>query len=139
MIVLLKRATLHFMIRILIISLFLAVTLPSCEKDEDPTLFGSWQLENYTEKEYDNSVLINTVVEPGAGIAYEFRTDGQLIITTPGNPDITLIYTLPSPGVLEISGQTFEIRDLADHSMTLYDREDYGPGSYEEAYINLRR
>ncbi|HEX6192971.1 MAG TPA: hypothetical protein VFZ42_11440 [Chitinophagaceae bacterium] len=128
------------MIRTLIISL-LVLVIASCNKndDDEATILGHWLVENYTEKEYDNNMLINTVVEPGGGIAYEFRSNGELIITTPGEPAQSYFYTLPAENKIIISGQEFELRGLTTSAVALYARDDFGPGSYEEAIINLRR
>ena len=140
MIVLLKRRRSDFMIRTLIISLLVTV-MTACNKDKngEATILGKWWLENYTQKDYDNNVLINTVVEPGGGIAYEFFSNGELVITTPGEPAQTLSYFLSSANQISISGQQFEIKILSNSILSLYAREDYGVGRYKEALVNLER
>ena len=129
------------MIKVLMISLLAFTILAGCDKDDDPpaTLKGRWNLVNYTEKEYSNNLLINTVVEPGAGIRYDFQNNDRLIITEPGQPDNIVSYVILSSTEVEIGFQRFEIRDLTNSSVTLYDKMDYGGGDYEEAYINLSR
>lgn len=129
------------MIKVLMISLLAFTILAGCDKDDDPpaTLKGRWNLVNYTEKEYSNNLLINTVVEPGGGIRYDFQNNDRLIITEPGQPDNIVSYVILSSTEVEIGFQRFEIRDLTNSSVTLYDKMDYGGGDYEEAYINLSR
>lgn len=123
------------------ISLIAFTILASCDKDDDPpaTLKGRWNLVNYTEKEYSNNLLINTVVEPGGGIQYDFQNNDRLIITEPGQPDNIVSYVILSSTEVEIGFQRFEIRDLTNSSVTLYDKVDFGGGDYEEAYVNLSR
>lgn len=129
------------MIKVLMISLLAFTILAGCDKDDDPpaTLKGRWNLVNYTEKEYSNNLLINTVVEPGGGIQYDFQNNDRLIITEPGQPDNIVSYVILSSTEVEIGFQRFEIRDLTNSSVTLYDKVDFGGGDYEEAYVNLSR
>ena len=113
----------------------------SCEKDneQDPELKGRWNVENFIEKEYDNGILVNTVVEPGGGIVYDFRESGQLVISEPGQPDISWPYTIISADSVDIASQRLEIQNLTSSSVTLFARQPLGPTGHEEAYINLKR
>ena len=129
------------MIKLIMITILAFTILAACDKDDDPpaTLKRRCNLVNYTEKEYSNTLLINTVVEPGGGIQYDFQNNDRLIITEPGQPDNIVSYVILSSTEVEIGFQRFEIRDLTNSSVTLYDKVDFGGGDYEEAYVNLSR
>lgn len=118
--------------------LLLTATLVSCKKDKDPELTGKWNLENITIKEYMNNTLVNTDIEPGAGETIDFQENGTVVITEPGMSPYTTAYTISGSNVT-FDGETYEMRNLEDNTVTLYYKEDYGPGEYDEIFINLRR
>jgi hypothetical protein len=48
-------------------------------------------------------------------------------------------YKIQNEKTVEFDGMVFEIRNLTANSVTLYAREDYGPGNYEEVAFTLAR
>ena len=118
--------------------LLLTATLVSCKKDKDPELTGKWYLETFTVKEYMNNQLTSTDTEPGTGETLDFQENGTLVITEPGTSPYTTTYTI-NGNTVSWDGESLEIRNLEDETVTLFYREDYGPGEYDEIFINLKR
>jgi hypothetical protein len=129
----------HFNImkQALLLILFSA-TLFACKKDEDPTLEGKWTLDNITVKEYMNNTLVSTNTDPGTGETIEFTSTGNVIITEPGSSPFTTTYTISGDNVT-FDGDTYAIQNLGDNNVTLYYRDTYNPGEYDDIFINLKR
>jgi hypothetical protein len=125
---------------ILSLVIFFAFTACNKEKDDVPlSLKGIWTVENSTIKEYINNTLDNTHIEPGNGATMDFQNNGHVVITYPGNSVESLNYEIKPDSKVEIDGDIFEIRNLTASNVTLFFREDYAPGEYDEVYINLKR
>jgi hypothetical protein len=118
--------------------LMLTATFISCKKDEDPELTGKWNLDNIVIKEYVNNTLTNTDTQPGAGETIDFQANGNVVLTEPGMPSDTFTYTI-NGNTVTFDGDTYEIRNLEDNTVTLYYRQDWAVGEYDEVFINLRR
>ena len=125
--------------KLLTISLIGMFLFTACKKDPvRPSLTGKWNVENVITKEYQSSVLINTNTEPGDGYKYDFQTNGSLLISSFLNAT-TIPYTIMANSTVQIDGDIFEIRNLTGSQVTLFIRQDYNPGEYDELFINLKR
>ena len=123
-------------------SLLTLVLFTACKKDTQPaapSLKGKWTIENFVYKEYVGGALTDTYTEPGAGGTIDFQNNGNVVSTIPGNPVATTPYTIKPDSRVEIDGDIYEIRNLTATNVTLFIREDYAPGEYDESYINLNR
>jgi len=123
-------------------SLLTLVLFTACKKDPQPaapSLKGKWTIENFVYKEYVGGALTDTYTEPGAGGTIDFQNNGNVVSTIPGNPVATTPYTIKPDSRVEIDGDIYEIRNLTATNVTLFIREDYAPGEYDESYINLKR
>ena len=128
--------------KLLTASLLTLVLFTACKKDPQPaapSLKGKWTIENMLYKEYLGGSLDNTYTEPGAGGTIDFQNNGNVVSTIAGNPVQTSPYTIKPDSKVEIDGDIYEIRNLTATSVTLFIREDYAPGEYDESYINLKR
>lgn len=126
--------------QLLALSMIVMILLAACKKDKDEiSLKGKWNLENAIYKEYENGVLINTETEAGDGTTLDFQNNGNVVITSPGTPSESLSYTIKADSKVEIDGDTYEIRNLNASNVTLYIREDYAQGMYDEISLNLKR
>ena len=128
--------------KLLTASLLTLVLFTACKKDPQPavpSLKGKWTIENMLYKEYLGGSLDNTYTEPGAGGTIDFQNNGNVVSTIAGYPVQTSPYTIKPDSKVEIDGDIYEIRNLTATSVTLFIREDYAPGEYDEAYINLKR
>jgi hypothetical protein len=128
--------------KLLTASLLTLVLFTACKKDPQPaapSLKGKWTIENMLYKEYVGGSLDNTYTEPGAGGTIDFQNNGNVVSTIAGNPVQTSPYTIKPDSKVEIDGDIYEIRNLTSTSVTLFIREDYAPGEYDESYINLKR
>ncbi len=126
----------------LVLGLFLIILLAACKKDKDEnevSLNGKWTAENFILKVYENGVLIDTETEPGDGTTLDFQNNGNLVISSPGTGVESLPYAIKPDSKVEIDGDIYEIRNLTGSKVTLYLREDYAPGEYDETLINLKR
>ena len=124
--------------KLLAISLMGMVLFTACKKDVEPSLTGKWNVETIVTKEYRNAVLINTITEPGDGYKYDFQTNGSLLIISFLNGSTHPYSILPNSKV-EIDGDVFEIRNLTASQVTLFFRQDYVPGEYDDLFINLKK
>ena len=127
--------------KLLAISLMGMFLFTACDKDNpvaEPSLTGKWNVETIVTKEYENAVLINTNTEPGDGYKYDFQTNGNLLISSFLNSSTHPYSILPNSKV-EIDGDIFEIRNLTASQVTLFFRQDYAPGEYDDLFINLKR
>ena len=125
--------------KLLAISLIGMFVFTACKKPrEDVSLTGKWNVETVVTKEYENSALINTNTEPGDGYKYDFQTNGNLLITG-FLVGTTAPYTIMGNSTVVIDGDSFEIRNLTSSQVTLFIRQDYAPGEYDELFINLKR
>jgi len=123
-------------------SLLTLVLFTACKKDPQPaapSLKGKWTIENFVYKEYVGGALTDTYTEPGAGGTIDFQNNGNVVSTIPGNPVATTPYTIKPDSRVEIDGDIYEIRNLTATNVTLFIREDYAPGEYDESFINLKR
>ena len=102
------------------------------------SLAGKWTVDNTTIKEHINGT-VNTDIEPGNGATIDFQDNGHVVLTYPGLPIESLVYVIKPDSKVEIDGDMFEIRNLGKATVTLYLREDYSPGEYDEVFINLKR
>ena len=126
--------------KLLAISLLGMVLFTACKKNPavEPSLTGKWNVETIVTKEYQNAVLINTNTEQGDGFKYDFQTNGNLLITSFLNAS-THPYSILANSKVDIDGDIFEIRDLTASQVTLYFRQDYVAGEYDDLFINLKR
>jgi hypothetical protein len=126
--------------KLLAISLTSMFLFTACKKDPQVkvSLTGKWNVETVVTKEYQNAVLVNTNTEPGDGYKYDFQTNGSLLISSFLNAT-TLPYSIMANSKVQIDGDIFEIRNLTASQVTLFIREDYVPGEYDELFINLKR
>lgn len=125
-----------------LLSLLIMIALVSCKKDNDddePSLRGKWTMENLTYKEYENGVLADSETEPGDGTTFDFQDNGHVVIVAPGEPIESLSYTIQPGSKVEIDGEVMDIQNLTSTTVTLYDKETYGPGDYDEVFLNLKR
>lgn len=128
--------------KITIICLIATIFFTACKKDKEKTansLVSKWTIENTIVKEYVNNSLVNTDTEPGNGATMDFQDNGHVVITHPGSPVESLSYVIKSGSEVEIDGDNFQIRDLNKASVSLYMRQDYSPGEYDEVLINLKK
>ena len=123
----------------LVFSMIIMILFTACKKKEDPSLQTKWTLENAVYKEYLNATLVNTVTIPGGGTTLDFQNNGNVVITASGSTVETYPYTLQSGSKVSFDGDIYEVRDLTLSSVTLYIREDYAPGEYDETLLNLKR
>ena len=124
----------------LVFSLIVMGLLVACKKDKDEvSLQNKWTVDNFIGKEYLNGTLTNTTTLPGGGATLDFQKNGNVIITTPGSPVESFPYILQPGSRVEFGGDNYEIRDLTGSSVTLFLREDYAPGDYDEIFINLKK
>ena len=125
--------------KLLAISLMGMFLFTACKKDPvvEPSLTGKWNVETVVTKGYENSALISTDTEPGNGFKYDFQTNGNLLISSFLNAT-TFPYSIMANKV-QIDGDIFEIRDLTASQVTLFFRQDYAPGEYDDLFINLKR
>lgn len=123
----------------LVFSMIVMILLTACKKEVEPSLKNKWTLENSVSKEYINGTLTNTISIPGGGATLDFQDNGNVVITYPGSPIESFPYTLKADSKVEFDGDTYEIRDLTKSNVTLYIREDFAPGEYEEAFIYLKK
>lgn len=126
-----------FSVRSLLFFLLVPV-LFACKKDEDPTIRGKWDVDSITIKEYFNNQLDDSYSLPGDGISMDFQSNGNLVIDDGSGSTTTVNYTV-SGNNLTIDGESYEIRNLTDSKATLYYKETYGPGEYDETFIYLER
>lgn len=125
--------------KLLAISLIGMSVFAACKKPvEGVSLTGKWNVETVVTKEYENSALINTNTEPGDGYKYDFQNNGSLLITG-FLVGTTVPYTIMGNSTVVIDGDNFEIRNLTNSQVTLFIRQDYAPGEYDELFINLKR
>jgi hypothetical protein len=122
----------------LVLSLIIMFLITACKKDKEVSLTGKWNLETVITKEYQSAVLINTNTEPGDGYKYDFQNNGNLLISG-FLAGTTVPYTIISNSKVEIDGDIFEIRNLTGSNVTLFIREDFGSGDYQELFLNLKR
>lgn len=122
----------------LVLGMLVMFLFTACKKDKDPTLKAKWTVENAVTKEYVNNQLTNTMTIPGGGTTVDFQDNGNVVITNPGQPAETYPYTM-SGSTVSFDGDTWEIKSLTQSSVTLYIREDYSPGEYDEISVNLKR
>jgi hypothetical protein len=128
--------------KLLTVSLLTLFVFTACKKDTKPatpSLKGKWTIENFVYKEYIGGALTNTYNDPGAGGTVDFQNNGNVVFTIPGNPVETSPYTIKPDSKVAIDGDIFEVRNLTTSNVTLFIREDYAPGEYDESYINLKR
>lgn len=128
----------------IIFSLIIIGLFSACSKDDDnsnpaPSLTGKWNVENVLIMSYENGVLQNTNTTLGNGATFDFQNNGNLVIAIPGSPAESYPYTIQTGNKVVFDGETFEIRNLTNTSVTLFMREDYAQGEYDELSINLKR
>jgi hypothetical protein len=115
------------------------ITLSACEKEDEISLKGKWNVENTIYNEYINGVLDYSETEPGGGTTIDFQNNGNVVINDPNWGVDTYTYILRPDSKVEIDGDVFEIRNLTANSVTLYIREDFGNNDYDEGFFNLKR
>ncbi len=114
-----------------------AFAIISCEKDKDPALQGKWNVQNVVYKEYANGTLVDSNTDPGNGMTIDFQDNGNVVITE-GTSVQSYSYIIAGNKVT-FDGDTYEIRDLGENNVTIYFRQDYSAGTYDEAFANLTR
>jgi hypothetical protein len=127
--------------KILTITLLTLWVLSACKKDKEPapSLKGLWTIQNIVTKEYMSGALNDTYTLDGAGRTMDFQSNGNVIITVPGSPAETYSYTVKPDSKVDIDGDIYEVRNLTALNVTLFLREDYASGEYDEVSVNLKR
>lgn len=124
----------------LVFSLIAMILVTACKKDkEELSIKGKWTVDNYAYKEYVNNALTGTATLPGDGTTFDFQNNGNVVISYSGGSVESYPYTIKPDSKVEFDGDTFEIRNLTASSVTLFLREDYAPGEYDEVSINLKK
>lgn len=118
-------------------SLLFAASLVACKKETEPMLEGKWTLSSIVVKEYQNGALTFSDFAIGNGQTFEFHADGTLVFTENGNVQTTT-YSLNGDKVT-FGGDTYDIQNLSDHSVTLFYKEYWGIGISNEISIHLAR
>lgn len=127
--------------RTLMLSLIVLILLSACKKKNEDvviSLKGKWTAENMVFKSYDNNVLISTYPFPATGTTLDFQDNGNVVITDLYGVE-SFPYSIKPGSKVEFDGDTYEIRNLTANSVTLFIREDHGPGLYTEMFLNLKR
>ena len=122
----------------LVLSMIVMFLFAACKKDKEATLKAKWTIENAVTTEYVNGSLTNTMTIPGGGTTVDVQDNGNVVITSPGQPVESYPYTISGSRV-DFDGDSWEVKSLTLSSVTLYIREDYAPGEYDEISINLKR
>jgi len=126
--------------KMLLLSLISTILLASCNKDKrELSIKGKWTVDNFGYKEYVNNTLTSTTTAPGDGTALDFQDNGNVVITFTMGPPESYPYKLITDTKVEFDGETYEIRNLTATSVTLFAREDFAPGEYDELSINLKK
>jgi hypothetical protein len=68
----------------------------------------------------------------------EFKSDNTLSLFIDGF-GVIINYKLLPGNKVEISGDTLTIQSLTANSATLYQKDDYGPNSFDETTYSLKR
>jgi hypothetical protein len=118
------------------LAFLIAILFASCKKEKDPSLQGLWNIDNVTYKYYINNTLDDTDVDLSGG-TLEFKSDGTAVLNYMGDTD-TSSYTITGDKV-SFDGDTYDIKTLTDDNATLYIKETYAPGEYDELFVNLSR
>jgi hypothetical protein len=121
--------------------LLAVLVLTACKKDKAPapSLKGIWTIENFVTKEYMSGALNDTFTKPGNGGTMDFQSNGNVVITIPGSAVETYAYVIKPDSKVDIDGDIYEIRNLTTSNATLFIRQDYGVGDYDEVSVNLKR
>lgn len=125
--------------KFILLTLFSITIFASCKKDDDPTMMGVWTIDRTVVNEYVNNALVGTDTDLGDGTTLDFQSGGNMIVRSPGFPDETLPYTLLPNNKINIDGEILDIQNLENSSVTLYYKDDYGGGDYDDVFIYLRR
>ena len=124
----------------LLLSLIATILLVSCKKDKkELSIKGKWTVDNFGYKEYVNNTVTSTTTVPGSGTALDFQDNGNVVITFAMATPESYRYTMITDSKVEFDGDTYEIRNLTATSVTLFTREDFAPGEYDELSINLKK
>lgn len=129
------------MIRALLLSMIVVLILSACKKKNEDvviTLKGKWNAQSVSFQEYNNGVLAQSYSENLVKTTFDFQNNGMLVITDEYGSD-TFPYSIQNETTVEFNGMAFEIRNLTANSVTLYTREEFGPGNYAEASFSLKR
>src|SRR5688572_13180063 len=113
--------------------LILGATVISCEKEKvtepdpapTPTLVAKWTIANIIYVEYTNGTVTDRDTLSGNGGTMDFQANGTLIGNLNGS-SVTYPYTMKPDSKVEFDGDTYEIRDLKNTSVTLYNRDNWG-------------
>jgi hypothetical protein len=119
--------------------IILAATIFSCKKDEDPVFTGKWNVVSITTTEFYNGTPTSTDTEPGGGRTLDFQSGGTLVTTYNGTTESTP-YIMKPDNKVEFQGETYEIRNLEENSVTLYVRNNWGaPTYYDDVLVQMSR
>lgn len=127
--------------RTLFLSLVVLFILSACKKKNEEvviSLQGKWTAESDVYKEYDNSTLTYSYTYPYEKTTYDFQTNNNLLIKDEYGTE-TYPYTIQNGTTVVFGGSTYEIKNLTATAVVLYYREEFGPGSYMEYFINLKK
>ena len=129
--------------KIILVSVFATLFVTACTKNKPeqppaPSLIGKWGVVNILEKEIDNGTIVYNDNYTGQASDYmEFKNDNTLSLFIDGSGFIINYKLLPNNKV-EISGDTLTIQSLTANSATLYQKDDYGPNSFDETTYSLK-
>jgi len=103
------------------------------------SLVGKWTVDQHVIKEYVNNALVSSITIPGDGTTFDFQTNGNLVITHPGNVLETTPYTIQPNSKVNIGGDVMDIQGLTTTNVAMYLRQDYAPGEYDEVTVKLKK
>ena len=130
--------------KIILSAVFGTLFLTACDKDKPvqppaPSLIGKWGVVSVHEKEIYNGAVIYDDNYTGQASDYmEFKSDNTLSFSIDGF-NLIINYKLLPNNKVEISGDTLTIQSLTANSATLYQKDDYGPNSFDETTYSLKR
>ncbi len=126
---------------------FALSVIVSCKKDAEKEkttaekIQGKWQIDNLITNEHTSGVDHKITYTGTASDYFDIRTDGKIYTSFSGNT-ATSVYAVLGDAKIIIDGDTVDIQNLTDHTLTLYSKEDIGvpnPGDYIEGTVNLKK
>jgi hypothetical protein len=132
------------LITTLLAASFLLIAIPACKKDpvaektQKERITGKWMFETVTGNDHYSGTDHPTYAVGGSSDYMDFRSDGMVLTSFSGNTD-NVAYSFPSETVIIIDGDAFDIKTFTQNQFTMYRKQNYGGGDYDEVTVTLKR